>query len=185
MDLGQIIDEINKDLDDEIDNAELIGWINRCMDDLSPIVKYQKSAIISKVIGQKEYSLPSDYMRVVQLVDGMNPMNEIPLRDTQSEGYKLWGNQLILQPTPTTTGNLDLYYEGKLPHLVNPDDEPQIPSPFHDLFILYTVAKRQYQDEEENMQMNAWSGFQSRKGELIAFYRKTKIIPIQDVYRYE
>jgi hypothetical protein len=68
--------------------------------------------------------------------------------------------------------------------LVELTDEPQIPSQFHDLFILYTVAKRQYQDDEEARQMNAWSDYQSRKSDFISFNRKSQFVPIRDVYGY-
>ncbi|MED4225628.1 hypothetical protein [Neobacillus cucumis] len=61
MNLEQIINEINKDLDDSIDNEELIGWINRCRYDLLPYAQFQKSSVISTVVDQKEYDLPADY----------------------------------------------------------------------------------------------------------------------------
>jgi hypothetical protein len=47
----------------------------------------------------------------------MCPFDEVPLRDFNSPGYKLFGNQLMIQPTPTENKELDLYYEGTLPHL--------------------------------------------------------------------
>jgi hypothetical protein len=184
MNLEQIIEEINKDLDDTFDNGELIGWINRCVDDLTPFAKSQKSAVISLVSGQKTYDVPTDFMKMAALIDTVGALYEVPLRDFNSPGYKLFGNQLIIQPTPTENKELDLYYEGTLPHLVELTDEPQIPSQFHDLFILYTVAKRQYQDDEEARQMNAWSDYQSRKSDFISFNRKSQFVPIRDVYGY-
>jgi hypothetical protein len=182
MNLEQLIAEINKDLDDELDNAELTGWINRCMDDLSPHANLQKSAVISLFTDQKEYDLPSDYMRLFQLVDTY-PMNQVQMRDFISTGFKLWGNKLIIQPTPLNEGTLDLYYEAKLPYLVNVEDEPAIPSQFHDLFILYTIARRQYQDDEEALQMNVWTDYQRRKSEFIAFMtQQLEPSQVQDVY---
>jgi hypothetical protein len=169
MNLEQLINEINKDLDDSLENEELLGWINRCMDDLSPIAQYQKSAAISLVVDQKEYDLPSDYIRLVEFINGDVPLSRVTLKDFSSTGYKLWGNKLILQPTPDQEGTCDLYYEAKLPYLVNLEDEPQIPSQFHDLFIHYTVARARYQDEEENLQLGAWSEYKKRKDEFVTF----------------
>jgi hypothetical protein len=184
MNLEQIIEEINKDLDDTIDNQELTGWINRCIDDLTPHAKYQKNSVISLVQGQKSYDVPTDFMKMIVLIDTDVALDEVPLYDFNGTGYKLFGNQFIIQPTPIGNKELDLYYEATLPHLIDESDEPQIPSQFHDLFILYTIAKRQYQDEEEGLQMNVWNEYQSRKGEFIAFYRKSVFTPIKDVYGF-
>ncbi len=182
MNLNEIYEEINKDVDDTLDNEDLKGWINRCMDELSPYAKYQQSTVISLEKDKKEYDLPSDFLEMGQLVDGTKIMYQLPLKNLHSKGFKLWGNKLIIQPTPTESKNLDLYYRAKLPHLENMDDEPQIPSPFHDLFILYTVAKRQYQDDEQELRMAAWSDYQARKQEFISFCRKTQPETIRDVY---
>jgi hypothetical protein len=86
----------------------------------------------------------------------------------------LWGNKLIIQPTPTEDKSYDIFYEAKLPHLENAEDEPQIPTQFHDLFILYTVAKARYQDEEETLQMNVWQEYKKRKDEFISFMLETE-----------
>jgi hypothetical protein len=182
MNLQDIINEVNKDVDDTLDDEDIKGWVNRCMDDLSPYAQYQKSSIVTLVIDQKEYDLPSDYQSLMYLVDEY-PLNQVPMKDFVSTGFKLWGNKLILQPTPSQEGSLDLYYEGKLPYLVDVADVPQIPSQFHDLFILYTTAKRQYQDQEESLQMNVWSEYQRRKADFINFMaRNTEPSTIEDVY---
>jgi hypothetical protein len=184
MNLQEIINEINKDIDDSLPNGDLIGWINRCIDDLSPHAQYQKSSSITLITNQKEYDLPSDYQRLVYLVNEI-PLNQVEMKDFASNGFKLWGNKLVIQPTPTQDGSLDLYYEAKIPHLVNLSDEPQIPSQFHDLFIFYTVARRQYQDDEEARQMNAMSEYNQRKNDFIKFMTQN-IEPstIEDVYGY-
>lgn len=182
MNLKELQNEINKDLDDTLDNSDLTGWINRGLDDLTPSANYQKSTSVQVLIGQKEYPLPGDYLEMVQMVDGSTVLSPVSLRDFQSTGYKLWGNKLILQPVPSEDKTIDLYYHARLPHLVNPDDEPEIPSHFHDLLVLYAVAKAKYQDEEESMQMNAISDYQQRKQDFIAYNRKAEIVPIEDVY---
>lgn len=182
MNLQQLIEEINKDLDDTLEDEDLIGWINRCMDELSPYATFQKNAVISLAIGQKEYDLPNDYLRLKYLVDEY-PLDQVRMKDFVSVGFKLWGNKLIFQPTPTTEKDLDLYYEGKLPYLSKPEDEPQIPSQFHDLFILYTVAKARYQDEEESLQMNAWNEYKKRKEDFITFmFQSIEPSAVEDVY---
>jgi hypothetical protein len=182
MNLQQIINEVNKDVDDTLENGDLIGWINRCMDDLAPYAQYQKSTTVSLVTDQKEYDLPSDIQKLLYLVDEY-PMNQVQMKDFVSTGFKLWGSKLILQPTPSQTGSLDLYYEAKLPYLSNLSDIPVIPSQFHDLFILYTIAKAQYRQDEEARQMNAMSEYNQRKNDFIRFMTQNdEPSTIEDVY---
>ncbi|GIN88705.1 hypothetical protein J6TS2_50910 [Heyndrickxia sporothermodurans] len=183
MNLDQIIEEVNKDIDDSIDNQEITGWINRCVDDLSIHAKYQKSTTIELIPNQKEYDLPHDFIKLVSLVDSVTPLKLIQINDFVSIGYKMWSDKLIIQPTPTNEKVLDLYYKAKLPYLKDSDDEPQIPSQFHDLFILYAVAKARYQDEEESLQLNVWNEYQMRKSDFIKFNNVTQIEPILDMYR--
>lgn len=160
MKLSEIIKEVNKDIDDSLPNADITGWINRALDDLSPVAKYQKSKAIDLVPGQGTYSLPTDIVEMVY-IDGLNqPL--LSSRETK-DGYKLWGNTLILQPPPTETKRITLFYFGKLPYLINSDDVPMIPAHFHDLLVLYAVAKAKYQDEEESMQMNVMAEYMAKK----------------------
>lgn len=182
MNLENIIEEINKDADDTLDNAEIIGWVNRCLDDLSPYSNYQKSTVISVVSGQKEYELPSDVISIFQLVDRNRVLPQLPVSNYQREGYKVWGDKIILQPTPEEDKELELFYYATLPRLQNMEDVPAFHSQFHELLIYYTLAKFNFQDEEEDKQMNAWSDYAARKDDFIRYYRRKEIIPIQDVY---
>jgi hypothetical protein len=58
MNLEQIIEEINKDLDDTFDNGELIGWINRCIDDLTPFAKIKKVLLSRLYLVKKHMMCP-------------------------------------------------------------------------------------------------------------------------------
>lgn len=180
MNLEQIINEVNKDLDDTLDNADIIGWVNRSIDDLTTHANYQKSAVISVIVGQKEYELPDDLVSIYQVFDTDKALERV--YDTQSKGYRIWGNKLILQPAPDQNKEIDLYYFANLPHLKDPEDVPAFSSQFHDLLVLYAVGRAKYQDEEEGMQMNAISDYQERKRAFVNHYRLKEITAIQDVY---
>jgi hypothetical protein len=182
MNLKQLIAEVNKDIDDSLANADITGWLNRALDDLSPYAKLKKSAVLSLVPNQKQYTLPTDLMEIVHIFDGSLKMNRIPMDDFYSYGYKQWGNAIIIQPTPQETKNLDLYYHARLPHLVNPDDVPAIPEEYHDLLVLYAVAKAKYQDEEESMQVNAMNEYYARREQFITFNQVGEVYQIQEVY---
>lgn len=184
MKLSELQAEINKDIDDSLDNSELTGWINRALDDLTPFAKYQKSADLSLIQGEKQYTLPTDLFEIVHMVDEDNSKIylQIPMEDFSSSGFKRWGNMLRFQPTPIENANVILYYYARLPHLNNPDDVPAIPEEFHDLLVLYAVAKAKYQDEEESMQQNAMQEYYSRKEQFIAFQQSGETFQVQEVY---
>jgi hypothetical protein len=184
MNLSELIREVNKDIDDSLANIDVTGWINRALDDLSPYANYQKASTISLVADQKQYALPSDLIRIVHLLDEdkLVEYQQIPVNDLYSTGYKRWGNNIIIQPTPKENRDLTLYYQARLPHLVNADDVPAIPEEYHDLLVLYAVAKAKYQDEEESMQNNAMQEYMMRKDQFIAFMQAGDVYTVNEVY---
>lgn len=184
MNLKDIIYEINKDIDDEFDNADLIGWINRALDDLSPVANYQAFADITLVADQKVYPLPAELVKLIQVIDesGTGRLYEQPLNDFTSCGYKVIGRNLVIQPKPTKPGTLTLYYESSLPHLKNPEDVPVIRPDFHDLLVLYAVARARYQDEEVGLQMNAMSEYKNRRSQFVYEMHRAPMYSIEAVY---
>lgn len=180
VNLEEIIEEINKDADDTLDNSEVIGWINRGLDDLTILAKYQRVATVMVISGQKEYELPSDLVSLKHVVMNGKLLKEIPIGESK-EGYKLW-EQLILQPTPTEDAQIELYYYATLPRVIEMTDVPKIPSLFHDLLVYYTLAKYNFREEEETIQLNAWNDYLNRKTEFARYMNRTTITPIRDVY---
>ncbi|MCK6203931.1 hypothetical protein KZX50_00520 [Bacillus infantis] len=159
MKLSALIKEVNKDIDDSLPNADIIGWLNRALDDLSPIAKHKKKATLVLPAGTADLTLPDDVIEVVRIVQGGPVLN-----------YEKWGSIITLPTTYTEDQVFTLYYYAQLPHLTNnPDDEPAIPSHFHDLLILYAVAKAKYQDEEPELQGSAWGEYITRKMEFNSF----------------
>jgi hypothetical protein len=182
MNLQEIIDEINKDVDDELENEDIVGWVNRCLDDLTPVARYQKLMTITTTSGVNTYSLPSDLTKVVQVVDNTTPLNPLNVSDFNKDGYKVFANQLILQPTPEDEREITLYYEGNLPYLTEASDVPVIHSSFHDLFVLYTVARFMYKDDETYRKSDAFAEYVQRKREFVRFMNRPSIESIRNVY---
>ena len=181
MKLSEILREINKDIDDSLPNGDLIGWVNRALDDLTPYANVQKSTTITLVPDQKAYDVPADLLRVSYLLDDNKPLFPVQMNDFNSYGYKRWGNQFILQPTPEEVKTLDLYYQARLPHLINSDDVPSIPEEFHDLLVLYATAMAKYQDEELEMQQEVMQRYLIRKETFIQSQYANDPSEIQDV----
>lgn len=183
MNLSELIKEVNKDIDDSLPNGDITQWLNRGLDDLTHYVNLQKHQVINVYKDQSNYPIPSDLVKVVYLIDKNNKrLTQIPFDDFSSDGFKLWGKEIIFQPAPKEDGEMNLYYHATLPRLSNTDDIPAIPEQFHDLLVLYAVAKAKYQDEELDMQNSAWGDYLRRKDEFIAFNQSSEVYVVQEVY---
>lgn len=183
MNLQEIINEVNKNVDDTLENADVIGWVNRCIDDLIPIANNQTILTMPILANQQSYTLPSDFVEMVQVVRNGNFTRPLALSDTASYGYKLFNNKIMLQPIPDAAGSMDLYYKSILPYLSTMDDVPQIPAFFHDLFIHFVVAKYEFQDQNLELQQIAVNTYESRRRDFINYMNKTNIpAQIIDVY---
>lgn len=175
MNLGEILAEVNKNVDDELEAADVIGWVNRCIEDLTPIANNQTILTMPIITNQQSYKLPSDFVEMVQVVRNNRFANPLALSDTTRYGYKLFNNNIMLQPIPDSDGSMDIYYKSILPYLTDLEDVPQIPTFFHDIFVLYAVAKFKFQDQDtENMSIAA-NTYESRRQDFINFMNKTNI----------
>lgn len=180
MNLQQILNEINKDIDDTLDNADLIGWVNRAMDIASTVAPYEKRTTLVFEDGVGDYPMPSDFLKLYHVIGTNGELPLLKLTDRTSAGYKRWGNTIGFQNIDETS--VDIYYHARLPHLVNMDDEPVIPPQFHDLFVLYAVGRAKYKDEEESMQNNVFGEFSRRIEDLRKYYAQQETYAIEPVY---
>jgi hypothetical protein len=180
MNLEEIRNQVNTNIDDEVDNDPLTSWINLGLDDLTPYAQYKKSTTINVVTGQTDYTLPADIHDIV--VVGQN-LRKLPLNDFTNYGYKVLGNTLALQPEPTEDITMQVIYNAILPHLEDDEDEPVIPSNFHNLLVLYVIAKYEFSNEELGFQGNATQEYERRKQDFIRYVnRQNPPLKIRDVY---
>ncbi|OHR74002.1 hypothetical protein HMPREF3291_05295 [Bacillus sp. HMSC76G11] len=166
MDLRELTLEVLKDIDDSLTDSDIKGWLNRCLDDLTPVAKYQKMISIPLLAGEKTITLPDDLHEIVLLTDGECDYKGISLMDKTSIGYKRWENTLTLQPEVEEDSTFTLYYYARLPHLVEVTDVPVIRPDFHDLLVLYGVAKAKYKDELVDMQQTTMQEYFDRKNQF-------------------
>lgn len=167
MNLEQLIEEVNKDIDDSLDSGDITEWINRALDDLTPITNCETKYSVTL---PSSISLPSDVFKIAfVLVDGTEVHN-VPIRDNRSKGYKVWGNELTLQGG-LESGVLEVFYYKRLSHLEANEDIPEIDPAFHDLLVLYATAHSQYADEEPERQIDAFQRYQQRKREFDLFIK--------------
>ncbi|MFY0760193.1 hypothetical protein AB1K32_15085 [Metabacillus dongyingensis] len=166
MNLQQMNSEVLKDIDDTLTSEDIRGWLNRCLDDLTLVAKYQKMVTIPLLSGENSIVLPEDLQEIILFSDEECEFSEIPLRDKETRGYKKWSNVLSIQPIVEKDRTFTLYYYARLPHLTEVTDVPVIRPDFHDLLVLYAVAKAKYKDELTDMQQNAMQEYYTRKEEF-------------------
>jgi hypothetical protein len=161
-------------VEEEYDAGTIIGWVNRALDDLTPVAKVE--ALKSYTIdGTNSYTLPSDlHMPAVTLVNGIQ-WHEVPITDRFSTGYTTWGNTLTLWGSSVpTSGTIDYYYYRRLKHLVTTDmnAEPELDPEFQDLLIHYAAGMIQFTEEEYD-RPDAMTKYNERKKEYTAFKNKS------------
>lgn len=124
---------------------ELVSFFNACSADLTSIARYAKRAVLTfdPLTTPNEFMLPSDFYELPESGLWFNgaPLKELELTDTASMGFRRWGKTIILQGL-TTSGTIEVFYYASLPRFIgNPNEEPVIPPPFHDLYALYAGMK--------------------------------------------
>jgi hypothetical protein len=150
MKISEIITQVNGDVEEEYDATTIIGWVNRALDDLTPVAKKEalKSYTIDTMNG---YALPTDlHMPAVTLVNGL-PWRELPITDSNSTGFTAWGGTLSLRGSSIPdSGTIDYYYYRRLAHLNSTDmnAEPELETEFHDLLIHFAAGMIQFTEEE-------------------------------------
>lgn len=181
MNLKQLREAINLDIDDELEGSEVDSWINRALDDLSIFAEYMKKTTIQLVEDVSDYELPLDMLKILSV--GKN-VRRIAVNDFSSFGYKTIGNTISFQPAPNKEETIDIIYTAPLPHLVNDEDVPAIPSNFHNLIVLYVVARYQFADEEYEPQSIANREYEEKKEEFLHYIRSQKATTdkVVDVY---
>lgn len=165
MNLEQLIEEVNQDIDDSLDSGDITKWINRGLDNLTPIAKKEAK---SNIEISPPIKSPEDLFEIVHLFAGEDEYLPVPIKDRSSKGYKIWGDEITLQGGPET-GEIEVYYYKRLTHLEDSEDVPEIDPSFHDLLILYAVAHSQFAEEEPERQIDAMNRYMQRKREFESF----------------
>lgn len=179
MNLSQIIAQVNRDFGDTYSNSDITDWVNRCLDDLSPLAKMEEKKV-TDIQDSNVYELPDDLHEIRFVLVGGKEFNQIPLTDTRRQGYKVWAGELTTQMGPLIqplTGQVELYYYRKLNHLANTSDIPEIEEPFHDLLILYTIGQMQFEDEDYEDRPDYMTRYQQRKAEYASYVQRKNSEP--------
>lgn len=153
----------------EISNTMLTFWLNEAMrvfceeDDFNWLMKRVQS---SAVASQSEYVLPTDMARPFELrvnstTSSPNVYEYVPYEQrygiqTGQNAFTYIANTLILYPTPTANGslNIDLTYVSRPTNMAVQGDSPadsdiaNMPETFHPALVTYAFALYNGYDEE-------------------------------------
>lgn len=165
--------------DQDIQPNDVTVWVNECLEDLQPYARLEASATIPLVAGQSAYPVPEDFyepaMLTIQSTDGrVHEVRPLDMKDRDSEGYRLWNGQIILQRLSAEGHNevLQLDYYRLIPSLRLLTDAPILPDIWHDLPFLYACMRAKQQDSEFGESQNYEAQYQMRKGEFTAARRR-------------
>lgn len=169
MKLKEIVAQVNTDVEEEYDASTILSWVNRCLDELTPIAKMEAYQSIT-IDGGNSYPAPTDYHRSAEFLVNGCPWSERPLSDRTSTGYKKWAGKFSLQGSAPSSGTIDLYYYRRILHLStdNMDAEPEIEPEYHDLLVHYAVGMLQFTEEEYD-RPDAMARYNQRKEDYITY----------------
>ncbi|UYX53358.1 hypothetical protein M3Y14_04175 [Bacillus thuringiensis] len=168
MNLQELILQVNRDVDDIFENGDIQHWLNRALDDITPIARSEK-----RVVLQYPYTLPNDVQDMERVMQTNKIFPRIPVGEQYQQGYWVWGNELVIQG-----GNqqpIEVYYYKKLCHLKGMDDVPEIDSPYHDLLILYAVGQLQFMDGDYGDRPDSMQRYEQRRQQYAVFREKRKV----------
>jgi hypothetical protein len=155
VNLTDITKQVLRDIDDSYGNGDVKEWINRGIDDLTPVAKKEAKATLTH-----PYVLPTDLHKIAFI-----KQNNIKVEFDQ------WGDEITLKD-----GNkdpIDLYYYKRLTKLQNADDVPDFEEEYHDLLILYALGQIQFHDEDYEDRPDSLGRYAQRKLEFQQ-YRERK-----------
>lgn len=145
--------------DDDLDPAFITDALNHALADLAPVLRLEAAPVtLAVTVGKADYtsadSLPTEddlvEIHTARTGDDEEPLREIPIGDFTSTGFKWWNGTLTIQPAPTGSGALKLWYY-RFPALLNVNslgDHLDLPKRWERLPILFAAGETQAQAEE-------------------------------------
>lgn len=142
--------------DDDLTDVQVTNWLMEALMDLAPVMRQEAKATISLTASKADYTssdgVPTNILRVfvVKITSETDPIDEIPIPDFDSKGYKRWNDTLTIQPTPTVADTLTLWYY-RWPAILTylqTTSQLDILEQFQHLPVMYAAARSQQRDEE-------------------------------------
>jgi len=152
MNLGDMRGELILLLGNRSDllNARYNLWINNCQIELASALQFfqsEKKVTTTMVVGQSEYTLPSECIAIYDLTDttAMSKIKRTHYRKTDNTNltqtgtathYIRFGNYIQIFPIPDAANTMQLRYCVSMTAMSGDADIPTLPQPWHEVIML-------------------------------------------------
>jgi len=128
---------------------------------------YLKTVESSLVVGQRDYVLPTDFLKCHRLeivMNGtganedraelqyitLNTQNMVPRYQGTPMAYAIKKNRVSLYPIPDLVKTIRIYYSYRVEDLVNASDIPDVPEEFHEYLAILAAKDCFIKDDRNN-----------------------------------
>lgn len=174
---------------EEVYNNDIwIGFINSCLDDLSPVIKLLKQTTtavtftggvaiipITGVGAHADLTTAQEFLNVyitpTTPAGGMKRLRRLAVSDFVNEGWKLYTGSLTVQNPvsggdPVTAATVAVDYYDRIGHVTLVANVPALPVQYHNLIVPYICAKSQQKEEELEDKNDFYAEYLKGKNEL-------------------
>ena len=169
--------------EEDYDTPTWLKYINACPDDLTPVIKLldkKENIAITPTEGNASVLIADDddlvnahsILAVYFAPTDVSPkqLRRLPFGDNASEGWKLTAESILYQNIGTTAGTSRVDFYRRLRPLANVDKDlaadAGLPVEYHNLVVLFCIAKSQQKEEELEDANNAYAEYQIGKKQL-------------------
>jgi len=148
-------------------------WINNAQVEIEKLLiksghsRYNLWVSTPLVVGQSDYVLPADFMKIqnLEIVLSGVPPNEaltpvLPITVNQKylidngqstpAVYRFRKNRIVIQPAPDTALLMRMEYTYLVANMVNPTDIPDVPTEYHEMIALLATSDGFIKDGRQN-----------------------------------
>lgn len=190
--LSSLQTKLNNLADETVDATKATAWINDVYKDVAARSDWswlQANSNFQTVIGQYNYTLASDLMKLFQVRTAsraLTPQNRDWLFQTdpaypqggnngEPQFVVQYGNELWLYPKPATEQMVYYLYRKTITDLTNPTDEPLIPEEHRSVLALGAYLKWLIADEADKYMIdNAKNEYEQAIGNMVNADNATK-----------
>jgi hypothetical protein len=209
--VAEVTDRVKQSFGDDsgvqLTDAQLIRWVNDGLLEVAESIDiFQKRVAVTTTPNQAGYSIPANLIRIEALNLNDTPLkvmsraqaneyiekaeaNDSTLADTPRV-YWVWGNEIFLYPTPSTTDTLHLFYVSTPTTITSNADSIPLPDTYRNRLVEFCLRQAYEMDEnfeasqlKEQQFRGALNGMRSNTDTPRSdFYDQITYLPEEDRY---
>lgn len=177
MTVAELINLARTQTQEAYDDSTWIGYVNLALDDLTPVAKilWVKAGVpvvwsgsngTVTIVADADLANGYEFLSVWhEGSSGARQLRRLPTFDDVSEGWKLTSTQILLQNVSgvQASDTIRVEYYRKLAHVGSASDDIEtvsgLPSEYHNLVLLYCIAKARQREEELDTKTDAYNEY--------------------------